>query len=382
MPILTLQRRVHELGRIRLGARSPGGRPGRALETFRFSSQRRDLLEVLSQAHGGSVMAWDEQWELVSNTDALAVLIPPEDVGFSQWREHWTADGCQRRCDGVMEVLHDVPCMCDADGQRICNDTTRLNVLLPDLESFGTWRVETHSYYAAMELRSAVELALGLAHRRGAHLAVGTLRIERRVVKRVGEPPKRFSVPVLDVAMTPALPDHQTRPEAQAGPQALAIAAARDDTDVPHVARIARGDETAPVITLPASDAKPPTLLAPREAEGVTGDDERKQQKRMFARVGELLPDTEPAQRDELRHALAVLATTTSRATTGRPPAASWNDCTPPELTRIEGMLQDLKRGNMFATPRTDGGYIFTSLTGKEVHVYQVDGAWTYNAIH
>jgi len=370
MPILTLQRSVHELGRIRLGTQRGTNKPGTPLETFRFTSQRDDLLQLLADKHGGAVVSWDGQYDLVTQAEVLDVLVPPEDVGFSQWLEHWTADGCQRRCDGYVEVLHDTACLCADESTITCKHTTRLNVLLPDLESFGTWRLETHSFYAAAELRSAVELALGLAARRGQHLAYGTLRIEQRTVKRAGEPPKHFSVPVLDVAMQPALSDPRAQAAFQNGPQALSLAAS---TDAPtHVARIDRGAETTPVTALPADDATPPT--AP------VVDAVKHQQRRMFARTNKLLPEATRDEVDSFRHALAVVATARGRARDGQPPAASWNDCTPAELATVEGLLMDVDRGAMIATPRDGGAWSFKlTSNGHVAHVHEVDDVWVYD---
>jgi hypothetical protein len=95
----------------------------------------------------------------------------------------------------------DQPCVCAARGQegsgRDCKITTRVNVILPAVPVLGVWRLETHGYYAAVELPGVLEV-IGAAARQGVILP-GTLRIEQRSVKRPGEGLKRFPVPVLDV---------------------------------------------------------------------------------------------------------------------------------------------------------------------------------------
>ena len=61
MPILTLQRQMRELGRIRTGIQVAGANGGRKrpskLETFRFTSASRDLVEAAAAAYGGKATA-------------------------------------------------------------------------------------------------------------------------------------------------------------------------------------------------------------------------------------------------------------------------------------------------------------------------------------
>jgi hypothetical protein len=57
MPILTLQRQMRELGRIRTGnqvAAAGGKRARTKLETFRLTSSSRELIEAAAEAYGGS----------------------------------------------------------------------------------------------------------------------------------------------------------------------------------------------------------------------------------------------------------------------------------------------------------------------------------------
>jgi hypothetical protein len=206
MPIVDLQRRARELGRIRIGQVVTGSngktRPEK-LDRFRLTSSSRELLEMVSKLYGGEVQEWTPQnngapaWECITESTRLPVLVPPQPV--SQWYETWSGGGCQRRCDGVREVLTDAPCICGPDPEeRICKPTTRLNVVLAEVEGVGVWRLETHGYYAAVELPSAAEL---LAASNG--YISGHLALEERVVKRDGKT-KRFMVPTLEVGVTPA----------------------------------------------------------------------------------------------------------------------------------------------------------------------------------
>lgn len=206
MPIIDLQVRARELGRIRIGqvvAASNGKKRPSKLDRFRITAHSREIVEKVAALYGGDVKEWQPQgngpagWEVVTTLTRLPVLVPPQPV--SQWYETWSGGGCQRRCDGVTEMLSDQPCLCGPDPQnRECKPTTRLNVVLREVEGVGVWRLETHGYYAAVELPSAAEL---LAASRG--YIVGHLGLEERVVKRNGET-RRFMVPTLDIDVTPA----------------------------------------------------------------------------------------------------------------------------------------------------------------------------------
>lgn len=211
MAIVDLQRGIAEAGRIRIGQKVPsrnGQRPAK-LDTFRLTSADRLRIDQAAAAFGGTVSEWDapagKQWQVITETDVLDVVVPPTDLGFSQHYELWSAGGCQRRCDGVTEQLSQGPCRCDPE-RRECDIHTRLSVLLRDLPGLGVWRLDTQGWYAARELRSVVEI-IAIAAGRGA-LLPARLRLDQRSVKRPGENGKsetrRFAVPVLDVDITPA----------------------------------------------------------------------------------------------------------------------------------------------------------------------------------
>lgn len=204
MPIRRLERRLREVGRIRLGHRRNGnGAPVKG-ETFRLTSQAQNLIEAAAGIWGGEPRRWDGapvgvQWELLTDAAELRVVVPP-DRSFSQWMETWSGGGCQIRCDTVTNVLNDTPCSNDdPDGEcpAGCKHTTRLNVLLPDLPDLGVWRLETHGYYAATELGSTAAL-LQSATASG-RLVEATLRLETREIKRPGQPTMRFPVPALGI---------------------------------------------------------------------------------------------------------------------------------------------------------------------------------------
>lgn len=205
MPILDIQKRARELGRIRIGQVQPTAsgktRPAK-LDRFRVTSHSRPLIESVAALYGGAATEWQPQgggpagWEVVTDATRLPILVPPQPI--SQYLEHWSKGGCARRCDGVRELLSDRACLCGPDpSDRLCKPTTRLNVVLREVEGIGVFRLETHGYYAAVELPMAAELLASAGN-----YIQGYLGLEERVIKRDGET-RRFMVPTIDIAMTP-----------------------------------------------------------------------------------------------------------------------------------------------------------------------------------
>lgn len=202
MPIIALQRQQTEAGRIRLGhkvtASNGKSRPAK-LETLRFTSPRRSLIDAIAAEYGGEVRQWTpdrgaSQWEVISDATEVPVMIPPQDPTENQWYEDWTAGGCVRRCDGQRERLSNKPCMCDPDPKhRKCKLHTRLRVMLADIPGLGAWRIDTSSYYAALELPGVAEL-LQMA----GGIIAGRLILDPRTRVAEGKT-KQFMVPKLDI---------------------------------------------------------------------------------------------------------------------------------------------------------------------------------------
>jgi hypothetical protein len=193
-PIIELQRRQVEAGRIRAGDRS-NGRPNKLAE-WRLTSKDRDRLEAAGQLWGGTVRAWKDhegEFELYTTTASLPIMFLPGQVP-STWYELWSKGGCQRRCDGEHEMIGDTSCLCGEE--RECKPTTRLSVLLPDLPGVGSWLLSSTGWNAAAELAGAAEL-LGRATAQGV-LVPARLRLEQRVSVKAGQT-RRFAVPVIDV---------------------------------------------------------------------------------------------------------------------------------------------------------------------------------------
>lgn len=195
-PIVDLQRRLAEVGRIRTGDKTEKGAP-RKLAQFRLTSADATRLQAAADIFGGTVKPWrDGEHELYTDTSELPILLLPGQ-SLSQWYELWSGGGAQRRCDGQHDVLSDGPCRCASEtGDRKCKPTTRLSVMLPDVPGLGTWRLESHGYYAAVEL-SATAALLEAATAQG-QILPARLRLEQRT-KVEGGQTMRFAVPVLDI---------------------------------------------------------------------------------------------------------------------------------------------------------------------------------------
>ncbi|NGZ99666.1 hypothetical protein G5V59_02730 [Nocardioides sp. W3-2-3] len=161
MPIITTQRRMAEHGRIRLGQKVTGvSKAGREytrpakLDRFRFTSASQRQIEEIATTYGGEARAWDNdgkgEYEVITDATAIPVIVVKG--GFSQWHEHWTRAGLQHRCDGEKDVAG---IFCDPQDPdhvaAIEKPTTRLSVMLSEIESLGVWRMETKGWNAAAE---------------------------------------------------------------------------------------------------------------------------------------------------------------------------------------------------------------------------------------
>lgn len=226
-PIVDIQRRFRELGRIRLGIKqdtgrvyAKGPRKGQPIERpvklprFRLTSPWGHLIEQAATVFGGEARQWlndgavefEVITELVDDHDVayLPVVIPPGEV-FDQWYELWAGGGLVRRCDGERQVLVDRPCSCPkdplerqaaaADG-KACKPTTRLRLMLPDVADIGIWRLETHGFHAAAELGGAAGL-VEAATRQGAMIPAELRLQAREGSRRPGETRKKFFVPAI-----------------------------------------------------------------------------------------------------------------------------------------------------------------------------------------
>jgi len=212
-----IQAQQVEVGRIRLGTSTPKkSRAGKEynepvkLETFRLTSRSRDLVDEAAALYGGDCEPWTpqsggaQQWQVLTERRSISVIVPPDPC--SQFYEAWIGGKCQRRCDGVRELLADVPCLCGPDpSQRRCKPTTRLSLMLAEMSGIGVWRLETHGYYAAAELPAMADLLSAVGGNVPARLEMeersAMVPDPRDSSKEVAT---RFMVPVLHVQRTPS----------------------------------------------------------------------------------------------------------------------------------------------------------------------------------
>lgn len=211
-PTSEINRRAPEAGRIRLGVKS--GKAMKSIDTFRFTSPVRAVIDQLAALYGGEARPWNDpsanpsnQFEVISRASDIRVMLVPE--GCSTQYELWSGGGCQRRCDGITcEVPRVVgsdyemvttPCICTAQNMRDCDVKTRLTVVLPDVDFYGTWRLESKGWNAAEELPGMADFIEQAAAT--GRLIEARLAVERR--ERMTPAGKRkFVVPRLSVAQT------------------------------------------------------------------------------------------------------------------------------------------------------------------------------------
>lgn len=230
MAVLDIQRRGQQIGRIRIGEQvavikdgkdTGKTRPAR-LSTFRFTTGSRIEAEAIAELYGGEVREWRREFEVITAKSAIGVTVPPRDEVVSQWYEMWNKGGCMRRCDSQREQISGKPCLCPhaedpanaeecaaAAGERArlaslnppqaCKLVTRINLMIPDLPGLGVFRLDTGSYYAAVEIGDSARL-MQMARDSGVFLPA-ILRIDQR--QRVaGGRTKEYPVPVLEVLAT------------------------------------------------------------------------------------------------------------------------------------------------------------------------------------
>lgn len=163
---------ARELGRLRSGTYDSAKKQMKRSEVWIVTSLSDLTCEAAAALWGGTVEKWTPQsgtaqFRVITTTSVVDAILPPGDP-LSQAYEMWNRGGCARRCDGYTETLSDSPCICRqeygpefhavAPRDATCKMTTRLNVILPQMPDIGVFRVESHSYYAAVEIAATVEM--------------------------------------------------------------------------------------------------------------------------------------------------------------------------------------------------------------------------------
>ena len=229
--------RMPEMGRLRMGEKH--GKAMRAIPEWRLTSAHKGVIEQAAEVFGGECVPWNDtkanppnQWQVYTTTKELPVILPPDavDVGY----EEWTGGGRSKVCDGITveiagrEGATEAPCICMRKGVFSCKPTTRLKVILPDLELSGVWRFESKGWNAAKELAGMTDLLAAIQP--DTQLATARLVITHREQMQNGKK-KKFQVPMLHLNTTArelasgvggmtalAVAPDADRPQLEAGP--------------------------------------------------------------------------------------------------------------------------------------------------------------------
>lgn len=202
IPIIARQRGLSRVGEIRIGGEKPERGAGRKLETFRLTSQHKDIIENCASLYGGTPEPWQspngDAWQLYTESSALPTLVIL-DYSLNQVYERWEgATKCVRRCDGVDEMLAGKPCVCNEqglEGKEACDIVSRLMVVLYETGTSLGWQLRSTGENAARELSGAMMVAQELA--RGRAFVPAVLRLTQRRGVVDGQT-VRYVVPVLD----------------------------------------------------------------------------------------------------------------------------------------------------------------------------------------
>jgi hypothetical protein len=182
MPNTLTQRRLVEIGRLRLGDEKQPNRPGAQLDTFRFTSTSQKVVEMAAEIYGGTVAAFrgseDDAWQVIFERKRIPVLIPPVDA-FTSWMEKWTGPVLDRRCDGEMvattedspdgPVRVDQPCLCGVDVNRYereCKPRLRINLVLSELPISGQVMLQAGGWHAPDTIEMLLKAVADVMKRR------------------------------------------------------------------------------------------------------------------------------------------------------------------------------------------------------------------------
>lgn len=373
MPIIDIQRRLREVGRIRLGEqvanKSGNGTHPAKIDKFRFTSPDERSINAIAGIYGGIPQPWEgaavgEQWELYADSKELDVLVPPIELAWSQWMENWSGAVCRNRCDGQTDIKNDTACSCDPDSPT-CKPTSRLGVILTAVDGIGIWRLESHGWNAASELNGSIEV-LRVVQNRGA-MVPARLLLEQRQQKKVGKDGKpetfNFAVPVLDLNLSVAALTGGATRQLESGVTPIAAVS----EIAPSIADQVRAAEN-PVEKPRRSNAAavlPSTGIAPRpasavESETTPGGASTKSLRRLFAVMN---GNKSIPKDDDERHAWAAKAVGHE--------VESFNDLTQSEINRLNNVAD----GSEPLSKEAEALNTSTSYVGDDgqVHEYTED---------
>jgi len=255
MPVINVQRKMRQLGTVRLGFSTPGSRGGKRpnrSKTIILTSPDKWALEHAAAQFGGTVTDFPEgsvdKFKLI--TERTEIPIAVTSIEASQWREHWDKGSCVLRCNGEeicgprKSPMLGKPCHCKkiypddseryeaAKVNKACKLVTRFSFMIPSVPDIGVWRLDTRGEHAAEELPLTVEFiqsALG----EGRMYVPCTLAIEQRK-NTDGQP---YPVPV--VRLTQSMQEIEAARLTAPTPQQLATGTQKQleapDDDGDHI---------------------------------------------------------------------------------------------------------------------------------------------------
>jgi hypothetical protein len=209
--VIDIQKGFREIGALRMGFSEPRGQ-GKIPKKSQYwilTSNDRHALEVAAQQFGGTVEDWKDDssrhaYRLTTKRIEIPVMISP--VPATQSYEMWSGGECKRRCNGQYDRLNGCPCQCPDDPQeraklaatgKACKLTTRVGFILPSIPDLGVWRVETHGYYAAVELPQTTDFLQAMTVQGMKIPAILAIEVRK---SRSGGQTKTYPVPVVRLA--------------------------------------------------------------------------------------------------------------------------------------------------------------------------------------
>lgn len=361
MKILTIDRQVRELGRLRSGY-TDGKRPVKS-KTWIFTSPSEQFVAAAAELWGGTPERWKplgsggEQFRVITEASAIDCLLPEGDNVLSSAYEMWSRGGAQRRCDGVQDKLSGRGCLCSAEfgeefyntapKEQVCKATTRLKVILPGMPDIGTYRVETHSYYATSEIGGTFDL---LRNAQPTGVLPVRVSIEQRSRVAQGQT-KHFPVVTMGLigatsgeVLQGSIPNFT--PAGQVAPGSGAQVGAGE-----KAAAIGAGEPDGPAIT-----EEQLTALAVAAKEAGFGDDQREE---LLAGIGHIVKRSIESRKeltaDEAGPVIEVLKT---RAASRQQATAPAPDEGEPMITEEQRQrIADLAQGMGLSVPKGALGY-------------------------
>lgn len=172
MPINSLKPRLAQVGAIRLGEQKINPKTNKPfpakLANFRITTPSKRIADDIAELFKGEPRPWrngnSPEWEVYTSTSEIRVVVPPQLVDPNM--EMWGPGMMVRLCDDTTERMRGIPCMCRAEfgddfsktapKLKVCKVTFRVSLMIYDLQSAGTFKLEAHGWNSAAEMPELV----------------------------------------------------------------------------------------------------------------------------------------------------------------------------------------------------------------------------------